>query len=1383
MGELSFNFKPSTESQYLAQFKYWFENSIEYSFAYRRYISLSDTSIFNSPVAITKVATGLSDLYELFVDKQAHSIIYNKTMNIHRVSYNIYIPTYEQIIHKQSKDIIPILDIDFTEKNNSSDLSVYHNLTNKIYTNILNKYRNDNAKTYINTLNKYNKEKWGLIQDTLFSCNNFMVEKIHGNNLDIYKDLYWICNTDLLNIYYTQNMASEFTNCFNIYDDVLVKRPRIGFNILNIIFMKRHDILMNIYDQVFLKMPRNGFNIYEQNLIRDRFRKNMSLFTESQLLKPINQLNIIENVFIQPKYEKILNISEPILIYKAGSDIYTQNMYSLSGGNIYSDINTLLSQTKNNPYVNIFNVISGNTGNKIATSNNIMSAKTSDKKSDISFENLFIKSSEKNILQNITYRVTCLNKSLVYFNIDDFTILEQKYCISLSNIFVTSVSKFADIFDYTSCFKTDKSSFTDVYSSLTKCDKDLYRNSQIYTVKSNYRFDVNSTINLIHSNKNINHHNIDWILKEDKYLSYFDTYMFGNIIQKNIIYNDTIFTSISHKDTAYNSDVLIDTINKNVYYNNYIFADKSDKNIYTEKQYFSIKSNHVLNMHKVISYITKNKSSIILLKSSIDITKNRKSLIIKNWLISVYKNRLSFEISDWIQKIFKDRKSMEIRQSILDISKERISITEYHKNIWTLKIKHDISILYQDFMEKTKHDIEIFSTGQNIIKNQISVHKFDIDNLFKYYIPTDILDGLIDNNTGAIIPVSKVQHEGYIDTVNNFIYKIPYNGYINTGKFSSVIPRFTNIPEVDLLCDKVQHKLYIQYKNVQITKQRVYAAINKSKFVLKLYRDTSLYDYSSIQKTIRNGFIPDIWQVSKVKNHAFIKDTISIDKKIKLADIDNQIFIDKTIKKAYTNNDLFIEKIPYLCYYSYDIWADKNALKTQIESQLQIYRNNKNGMVLDMTSGIEKDLRGWYDYDVFPDRLIQNSELYQQINEVHKTYRDTGIRPDDFGNWAWVYETPDPFSPGYGIDELLLPENDTKYEHFKDIIFNKETLRPRNPVKVINDTTFIAKYPTKHPIQKYEDVAVNYDDSAIKIEQYYGIEVDIMHTVFLKYYRIWQSKIFEFSTMTMVQAVKTMLDYLYTWIMEYFPVDKIEQALRVFKLIRWYGESAIIQNSQYIISYEYDTLESKLTTGKCLIPSDMDPDANNYVANQTMIVDASLGVIKANPTFVGVSEAHVEFYIKHKKNTSFTFSLSNTVGSVNIYINGNLVDTLCTNKLNATYQLPYQGDDMSIVRIEKDANSNKSPIFYIGHIIVPNASFKDLSIEFDPVLRAGNKPLDEMAKKMISCANLYDNRDEMYAIMKKNNLGLTETYRMMSEYWELHHKDKTKGKRLTIKQV
>ena len=431
-----------------------------------------------------------------------------------------------------------------------------------------------------------------------------------------------------------------------------------------------------------------------------------------------------------------------------------------------------------------------------------------------------------------------------------------------------------------------------------------------------------------------------------------------------------------------------------------------------------------------------------------------------------------------------------------------------------------------------------------------------------------------------------------------------------------------------------------------------------------------------------------------------------------------------------------------------------------------------------MTSDISKgDIKAWYDYDVFSNKIIQNSSLANEINEIHKMYKDTGIHPDDFGNWAWVYETPDPFDPAYGIDELLLPENDTQYEQFEDIIFNKKTMRPRNPVKVIDETTFIAKYPTKHPIQKYSDVAVNYDDSAIKVEQYYGIEIDIMHTVFLKYYRIWQSKIFEFSTMTMVQAVKTMLDYLYSWIMEYFPTDKIEQALRVFKLIRWYGESAIVQNSQYIVSYEYDTLESKLTSGTCAIPNDLGP------SNDTMFVDASLGVIRNNPLYAnGSGSAYVNLYIDNRKNTSITFSLSNTVGSVNIYLNNNLIDVISNSVLNITYQIPQTGD-VNIIKIEKTANNNLNEHFYIGNIKVPELSFKDLSIEFDPTLKMGNKPLNEVANKMIQYANMHDDFKEAYYNIRKSNLGVQETYKKMIEYWKIHHQDKIKGKRLTIKQV
>lgn len=1321
MGELSFNFVPTTEPQYLAQFKYWFQHSIKYTFAYRRYISLSDTNIFNSPVAITKVATGLSDLYDLFVDKLAHPTIYKElAKNVYKVPYNINVSMDGQSVIKQNRDF-KLLDSYDIKKINNSDMSVFHSDINaSTHTKSLNIYQNTNVSPQTNILNEY--------------INNEL-QKINGSNFDIYKDLYNASITNLLDIYDTQIMLTSFRIGLNIYDDMLLKRPTNSLNILNIIFAGRHTLVLNNYDNLYLELSINKLNIYKQNLVRQKFINSTIKFPVINLIRPINQSNIIENVFTKPKYHKALNKFDTLLIRKPEKSMLSNSDCFLSPDYLYFGIDYNLFGYKNNPITNIH-------------------------------KDLIASSGLKNILQNKTYRVYHLDKALAYFNIDTFTITEQKYCISLSDVFTLNTNKFVNTFKYGFAFKDNKASSVDNNVLVSNNDKAIFCDSQFYAFKDNKQIGVSKRISVIHNNKRVFKNNYVWLLKEGKYISYFDDYMFGKKDSKEIDYADTVF---------------VKSLGKKVCCKDYVFADKSDKNIYTSKHYYAYKSNKNSESIHTMKFISKNRINFILL-DDISVDKNKKSMIAENWIVSTYKDSLSTVIIEsWISHVFKDRKPIEIQQSGFNILKDRLPIDLYDDSIWTLKNSYSIDVLYQKFLEKNGHDTEIFKAGQRVIKDHIYIENFDIDSLFKYYIPANLTDTII--GSGLIIPVSKIEHQGYMDTINNFVHKIPYKGYINNQNFASVIPRFVNVPTLDLMCDKEQHRTYLDYKNLQITRQRVHAFIFKDEFASKEARNTSLYSSITAQKEQRKGFVMDIEKVLKTPNKAFINDTVLVDKTIKLCETDKQIFANKKPRDTYINGDLFIEKIPYICYYSYDVWADKDALKTQLDLQTQVYKKNKNGMILDMTSDISKgEIKAWYDYDVFSNKIIHSS-LANEINEIHKTYKDTGIHPDDFGNWAWVYETPDPFDPVYGIDELLLPENDTQYEQFEDIIFNKKTMRPRNPVKVIDETTFIAKYPTKHPIQKYSDVAVNYDDSAIKVEQYYGIEIDIMHTVFLKYYRIWQSKIFEFSTMTMVQAVKTMLDYLYSWIMEYFPTDKIEQALRVFKLIRWYGESAIIQNSQYIISYEYDTLESKLTTGKCLIPSDMDTDVNNYVANQTMIVDASLGVIKPNPVFLNVSEAHVEFYIKHKKNTSFTFSLSNTVGSVNIYINGNLVDTVSTSKLNLTYQLPYQGNDMTTVRIEKDANSNKSPIFYIGHIVIPNASFKDLSIEFDPVLRAGNKPLDEIAKKIISCANLYDNRDEMYATMTKNNLGLSETYHMMSEYWKLHHQNKTKGKRLTIKEV
>ena len=265
----------------------------------------------------------------------------------------------------------------------------------------------------------------------------------------------------------------------------------------------------------------------------------------------------------------------------------------------------------------------------------------------------------------------------------------------------------------------------------------------------------------------------------------------------------------------------------------------------------------------------------------------------------------------------------------------------------------------------------------------------------------------------------------------------------------------------------------------------------------------------------------------------------------------------------------------------------------------------------------------------------------------------------------------------------------------------------------------------------------------------------------------------------MVQSASKMLDYLYEWIMMHYPVEKKEQALRVFRQVRWYSESAIIQNSQYIISYEYDILRSELMTGKCKIPCDIQEDPES---NPTMYIDKANGIIRNNRVFDG-SDAWVTFRIELQKNSSFKFDLHTDFGkgSVKLYINDELKEIYVASKLGHVVQLPYTGETIYL-KIIKEGASNIGD-FYIGNIIIPDASFKNLKIDYDPQLRAGNKPVEEVARKMIQYASLAENRNEMYEVLKRTNLGPTETIKKMNEYWKLHHKDKTKGKRLTIKQV
>ena len=91
MGEISFKYNAKIKPIQETKFKYLFSNLKQYIIFYQRYAALSNTNILNNPVAITKVATGFYNLYDLFIDKTIYNILYTNINELKKVNNKIFI--------------------------------------------------------------------------------------------------------------------------------------------------------------------------------------------------------------------------------------------------------------------------------------------------------------------------------------------------------------------------------------------------------------------------------------------------------------------------------------------------------------------------------------------------------------------------------------------------------------------------------------------------------------------------------------------------------------------------------------------------------------------------------------------------------------------------------------------------------------------------------------------------------------------------------------------------------------------------------------------------------------------------------------------------------------------------------------------------------------------------------------------------------------------------------------------------------------------------------------------------------------------------------------------------------------------------------------------
>ncbi len=1150
--------------------------------------------------------------------------------------------------------------------------------------------------------------------------DNLSLKIIGDEYLNVYSYIF-------LNQYYYLNKYENI----NLYDNDIQK----NINDLDIEFARRDNFLfingsdmikvinkdINVCTDNFLSNNNKNINIYDYSFLY-RDISSIYLFSIDSLYKYKDKLNIYDIDFTRDK-NKNLNIFENNLIYKSTSifklNVF-ENVFSKTNSVLLSIIeNDILNKTNKQLFLNTLDLASySNNNKKVSLYENVFG------KTFLSSSNLLI-ANHIDIFSKIQYGM--------FINDTDFS-ERNKFKVSIFNI----IDNFSKL--------DEPVSLLDTLS---------------FSLKNNYELYV--------------YNNIDSSKKYDKSLYIYD--------QQSFAYKNKAHMSITS---------LIDFANKNQQFAslfNKIEAENKylhNITLYNSLQSTYKKSYYMYSFYEIIS-ANKNSVNLYLDNTNTFLNSDGKSIVLLHSLYSVLKEQYDVNKVNNIAWIEKSSKDINRYMNQVFIEKLKYCISLKNINTFIYKNKKSLSkTIYQEFLFKQPYDSNLYYKDTIGFFKEYKNFNFDKENsydIMKELIPIC----LFTDDDKAIISINKMKKDTFTEDTLQMMLKAPSKSFYTTNLTATKLSK--NFFELDnLLCDKLAlNTRFTSLINQSISKIIIQTWFyNNDIFINKNRLDTFESKLIDINKYATNTYIYNVIDIDKTKHSLFDTRYLFIDRNNRNTTIYEQELKYNKYYYAYAFNEYWLNNFKFGFMSNNETvfrkiynatskdglfgevpkFGDYLANDIQMSIQKKIITNKTIELLRTSTFNAN-----FYEHYFLSKNIVLN-EL-PEFSEMHKLVKDAIISTDEIIDWAWVYEEDEPFDDPFKIDELLLPQNDTRYEDFEDIIFNRETKKPRNPVQIFEDdeNKFIAKFPNHYPIKDnngknaYENIAVEYLD----------VRTSIMRKVFLGYYKIWQDNIFDFSRMTIPQSAKKMLDYLYTWIILNFPEEDIPEAFRTFRLVRWYLERSIIECSEYIVTYHPDDLTSgTLSDTNFQIPSDI-------FEEQKMYIDTQRHIIRNNPKRLN-EETHLTLEIENTKNTTISFSL-HTTNSACIRLNNDIIDTITlpfTGKL--VYNIPYTGD-VNYFTIQREAFYNTDDDFFIGNIVIAGmGSTGKLDIEFNPKIQ-GNKVLNHVSHKVFSYINLYDDNEQLMQALLKGNIHIDEVYDKLLEYWDIHHQNKDKGKRLTIKRT
>lgn len=544
-------------------------------------------------------------------------------------------------------------------------------------------------------------------------------------------------------------------------------------------------------------------------------------------------------------------------------------------------------------------------------------------------------------------------------------------------------------------------------------------------------------------------------------------------------------------------------------------------------------------------------------------------------------------------------------------------------------------------------------------------------------------------------------------------------------------------------------------ENMNVSKSMKHASLNDYfEFVSKGLKKTSVYEYRFIASQSKPVQMVNVIRVGKNGIPVNVVD------KLLMANVD--------AKGIVFNEYLTVGIDAKAIEFFKNEWVNMYLHPMRIQEEVRVesvardiwFNNYKEDFRVkreDYKIGLNKDVRVTSDYDKLNIGLEKAKMVAKKMKPTRIAEQSNFLQRYKHNPW----EDKPGITDSGKIDELILPHKDYKYNDFISKLMYDDGTINWIYVKSYDSVTgeYTVSIPLENPMHIFADIGRDYLD----------VDVQVLTIIIFLIQDTWKENMYKYFSMSAQDSLIDIMIKVDSLMVNYgLNMDQRKEAIRCMQLFRWYSEMAILNNCEYIMKIDtekigIDYYNKDLGMFQDILTFDNMEISDNYIIEP--IVEGQACALSFENTDINPGLPLNLSFTLYNINTSSSISLiddTGTDGDTTVYPEG-------------VHQIKVQLKERVVLRY---IPTGKNQAINIANVTIDNKSIRGFALTYKGKFGEINPVMQELLDSMLVVGEA---SDELKAKLSDVS-PVTVAINTMEQYFELHHQDKLKGKRLITKK-